>query len=183
MNYLVNTLIDIFTALLTPTIAILGAYIAIQQYRLAKEKHRIEIYDRRLRIYNTTIELLRSVERNATIGEEAYYEFDKGIAEAEFLFGKEVVALLEDISHVGFSILLVKSEEGYEERPTKLTRANLRHADLINEFLAFHSITRNVFAPYLRLPISPVKNPGSYKQRFSDILPKDELNEDEDIPF
>ncbi|QSV46275.1 hypothetical protein [Geobacter benzoatilyticus] len=145
-------MIEIFKALLTPTIAVLGIYIAIQQYRLAKEKHRIEIYDRRMKIYTTVMEFVRNAKRNFTINEDNYYEFDKGIAEAEFLFGKEVVALLEDMSNVAFDILMTRNKNDFQEAPTKLTTANLRHAEIIESFLEFEFRVKDLFSPYLRLP-------------------------------
>jgi hypothetical protein len=175
-------MIQVLTALLTPTVAILGVYIAIQQYQLAKEKHRIEIYDRRMRIYITAIELIRNAIRNSTISEDAYYKYEEGIAEAEFLFGKEVIALLNDMSDVGFNILLAKTEEGYQEQPINLNKANLRHADIFAKFLDFEPRIRDIFAPYLRLPISRVKKTKVYGQRIADTIPE-EIGEEDDVPF
>jgi len=43
--------VDILTALLTPTVAILGVTIAYQQWRLNSKKFKHELYDRRLHIY------------------------------------------------------------------------------------------------------------------------------------
>jgi hypothetical protein len=182
MNHPYN-IIDVLTALLTPTIAILGAYIAIQQYRLAKEKHRLEIYDRRMRIYSATLELIRNANRSANINEDIYYKFEEKIAEAEFLFGKEVVALLEDISRVGFNILLAKREDDYQEVPTDLTDANLRHADLMNKFLTFEFHVRKVFSPYFRLPISQVRKPTVYNQKIADTISEKKYSDEEDISF
>ncbi len=175
-------MIEVFTALLTPTVAILGVYIAVQQYRLANEKHRIEIYDRRMKIYVTVIELIRNAKRSLTIDEDTYYKFEEGIAEAEFLFGKEVVALLEDMSDVGFDILLARTDEGFQETPTKLNEANLRHADLIDIFLKFEPRVRDIFAPYLRLPIARIKKTKTYVQRIANTIP-DETGEEDNIQF
>jgi len=182
MNYFVSNMIDVLTALLTPTVAILGVYIAIQQYRLAKEKHRIEIYDRRMKIYLTAIELLRDTKRNLTINENAYYKFEEGVAEADFLFGKEVGALLDDMSDVGFVLLLAKTEDGFQEKLTELNKANLTYANLIDKFLGFEPRIRDIFSPYLRLPIGRIKKINSYKQRIADTIP-DDLSEADDIPF
>lgn len=182
VNYSIQIAIEVFTALLTPTVTILGIYIAVQQYRLAKEKHRIEIYDRRMKIYATAIELIRNAKRNFTIDEDIYYKFEEGIAEAEFLFGKEVVALLDDMSNVGFDVLLIKTDEGFQEMPTKLNKANLRHADLIDAFLKFEPCVRDIFAPYLRLPIAHIKKNKTYAQRIAETIPE-ETEQGDNIPF
>ena len=176
-------IIDILTALLTPTVAILGVYIAIQQYRLAKEKHRIEIYDRRMKIYSATLELIRNTFRNSDISEDMYYKFEEGIAEAEFLFGKEVVALLEDISAVGFNILSTKIDEVLEDKSTSFSNAKWQRAGLIDKFYLFENRARNVFAPYFRLPISNIRKPVAYTQKISDTLPKETFDGEEEIPF
>jgi len=183
MNYFLSMMIDVLTALLTPTVAILGIYIAIQQYRLAKEKHRIEIYDRRMKIYAATLELIRNTNRNADISEDAYYKFEEGIAEAEFLFGKEVVALLEDIDMVGFNILSSKIDVALEAKSTKSGNAKWQHADLMNKFLLFELRVKTVFAPYFRLPISAVRKPAVYNQRIADTITEEQARGDEDIPF
>ena len=183
MNYFLSMTIDILTALLTPTVAILGVYIAIQQYKLAKEKHRIEIYDRRMKVYSATLELIRTANRSANLDEDMYYKFEEKIAEAEFLFGKEVVSLLEDISRVGFDILLAKNEDDYQEIPIDLTDANLRHADLMNAFFTFEHHVRNVFSPYFRLPISNIRKPTVYNQRISDTIPEKKYGDEEDVQF
>jgi len=183
MNYFLSMTIDILTALLTPTVAILGVYIAIQQYKLAKEKHRIEIYDRRMKIYSATLELIRSTNRNSDISEDAFYKFEEGIAEAEFLFGKEVVTLLEDISEVAFNVLSTKIDEALEEKSTSFSNAKWRRAGIMNKFFLFENRVRDVFAPYFYLPISSVRKPYVYKQKISDTIAEEERDGKEEIPF
>jgi hypothetical protein len=43
--------IEIFSALLTPTIAVITTFIAIQQYRNNRLKQRLDLYERRMAIY------------------------------------------------------------------------------------------------------------------------------------
>lgn len=176
-------MIDVLTALLTPTVAILGVYIAVQQYKLAKEKHRIEIYDRRMRIYSATLALIRDTNRNSDVEEDAYYKFEEGIAEAEFLFGKEVVALLEDIDYVGFSILSIKIDIALEDPSIVLGDAKLKHADLMNKFALFEFHVKEVFAPYFRFPISRINKPAVYNQRIADSIDEEDARSKENIPF
>lgn len=94
--------VEILSALLTPTIAIITTYIAIQQYRSGRAKFRHELYDRRMAVYKATSTYLSLVLRNRQherTDEEraAYSEFVKARAESVFLFDKPIVQLLENL--------------------------------------------------------------------------------------
>ncbi len=82
--------IDVFSALLTPTIAIVVAIIAFLQWRTAEINRRQQLFDKRYLFFK---ELWRRYENSVTSGrgEELDVEdlFDM-IHEAEFLFGKEI---------------------------------------------------------------------------------------------
>ncbi len=173
MNGVINNIIEISKALLTPTIAILGTYIAFQQYQISNRKHQIEIYDRRMKIYMNAVELFRQANREGTITEEAFYAFDRSIAEAAYLFGKEVVDLLEDMSSVTFQIVFVKQEADYEPRPIHVTAANKKHSEYVCAFLSFHDRINEVFSPYLRyMSKYKPKDIRPYTDRISDTLPE-----------
>jgi hypothetical protein len=51
-------LVQIFGALLTPTIAIITTYIAISQWRINKTRLDLDLYDRRLAIFKAVEEFM-----------------------------------------------------------------------------------------------------------------------------
>ena len=73
MNYKVY--IDIFSALLTPTIALVTTYIAIQQYRNNRAKLRHELYDRRVAVYNAVGNFLITRINSIEGGGDAFLKF------------------------------------------------------------------------------------------------------------
>ena len=46
-----RTVVDVLSALLTPTIAVIATYVAYQQWRVNKTRLDLDLYDRRLAIY------------------------------------------------------------------------------------------------------------------------------------
>jgi hypothetical protein len=86
--------VDIFSALLTPLIAIITTYIAIQQYRSGRAKFRHELYDRRLAVFkaaSTYLSIATSYPFGDNTDEEtkAFKEFVAANAESQFLFDRE----------------------------------------------------------------------------------------------
>jgi len=83
-------LIEISSALLTPTIAILGIYIAYQQYKTNNQRLRYETYERRLHIYRTIQSFLSEVLREGTTNYNNALKFLSDTSEAYFLFDNSV---------------------------------------------------------------------------------------------
>lgn len=131
------------SALLTPTIAVVTAYIAVQQYRMARAKKELELYDRRLRVYQNTHHIIDFVGRGNAVTLDKYGAWLDSVAEAEFLFGKEVMLLMDYLSDEVGSHMVV-SDPAFIEDPDEMARVALR----IN---GFHGVVKEVFAPYLSL--------------------------------
>ncbi len=112
-NYLKNnviSLINLFPKLLTPAIAITTVYIAYQQYmvnknksELDKDKFRFDLFEKRYAVCKALISIVSDMwyEDNPTIPVtskdeiETYYKKIEGY---EFLFGKEIVDIIENIN-------------------------------------------------------------------------------------
>ena len=60
-------LVEIFSALLTPTIAIVTTYIAIQQWRGEKSRHNLNSYDKRIKAYEEVVRYLTVVQQEANV--------------------------------------------------------------------------------------------------------------------
>jgi hypothetical protein len=80
-----------------------------EQYRLAKQKHDIDIFNRRMQVYKVTVILLVKCERTYSISEDDFYEWRRDVADAEFLFGQEILDLFEDIEKTSTEI--IRSDE------------------------------------------------------------------------
>ncbi|MGD9687009.1 MAG: hypothetical protein AB7U43_08570 [Desulfobacter sp.] len=139
-------------ALLTPTIGIIAAYVAWQQYRLARQKHDIDIFNRRMQVYKTTVAYLVKSETTHSISEDDFYQWLKDVAEAEFLFGKEILDLVEDIEGTSAEILMHERDNPMIKRGKKgeIISLNFESAKLFNEFTSFRGRSSLLFAPYFQ---------------------------------
>jgi hypothetical protein len=101
----VKDLIDIFSALLMPTIACMGIYYAKQNYKLAQRKRKDELFDRRYKFYKDVEAIWLSTGNGAVDGERPYFEWDEIESfahEAEFLFDKEIADHLRSLAEQQF---------------------------------------------------------------------------------
>ena len=144
--------IPILQALLTPTIGIIAAYVAWQQYRLARQKHDIDIFNRRMQVYKTTVAYLAKAETTHSISEDDFYQWLRDVAEAEFLFGKEILDLVEDIEGTSAEILMHERDNPIIKRGKKgeIISLNFEAAKLFNEFSSFRGRASLLFAPYFQ---------------------------------
>jgi len=191
-----NSWISILQALLTPTIGIIAAYVAWQQYRLAKQKHDIDIFNRRMQVYKVTVVLLVKCERTYSISEDDFYEWRRDVADAEFLFGQEILDLFEDIERTSAEV--IRSDE---ENPriamndrNEVVSINIEAANLFEDFLSFRRRASQLFAPYFQTFLK--LKTGRSKVNYNEMLQKEEHDlektrknfpeytaTDEDIPF
>jgi predicted nucleotidyltransferase len=91
-----SQLLEISKGLLTPVILIITTYIAFQQWKTNKQKLDLDKYDRRLKIYEEVIKLLQKT----SITEVSLNElviFRAAVAEADFLFGPDILEYIEEI--------------------------------------------------------------------------------------
>ena len=95
--------VAILQALLTPVIAITTTYIAWQQWRTNRQKLNLEKYDRRLRIYQEVVKILQITMRDAKASPDDLLQFRTSVAEADFLFGKEIAMYIDDIYKRGIN--------------------------------------------------------------------------------
>src|SRR5262245_23163525 len=96
-----DAFIELLKALLTPTIAVIAAYIALQQWRTNRQKLELDLYSHRLRIYEEVRKILSIILRDAKVSTEDLLKFRTAVSEADFLFGKDVVAYIDEIYHRG----------------------------------------------------------------------------------
>lgn len=101
---LVEQLIEIFKALLTPVIAIVVAYIAWQQSKTNQQRLKLEQYDRRLRVYEEVRKILSIIVRDTKVSLDDLLKFRTSVSEADFLFGPEIPEYLNQIHKRGLNL-------------------------------------------------------------------------------
>jgi hypothetical protein len=163
-----NSWISIFQALLTPTIGVVAAFVAWQQYRLAKQKHDIDIFNRRMHVYKTTIAFLVKAEGRYSISEGEYYEWLSDVADAEFLFGKEILDLLRNIESASADIILQQRDNPMIKRGKKgeILSLNYELSGLFNDVMSFRGRASLLFAPYFQtfLRLKSLQRESKYKE-------------------
>jgi len=100
----VEQLIEISKSLLTPLIAIVATYIAWQQWKTNQQKLNLERYERRLRVYEEVIKILSIIVRDANASIEDLLKFRTSASEADFLFGPEIPAYIDEIYKHGLNL-------------------------------------------------------------------------------
>lgn len=191
--------IDIMQALLTPTIGLVAASVAWQQYRLAKQKHDIDIFDRRMQVYKRTVAFLDKCEKNVEISENEFYDWLRDVADAEFLFGQEILDLLTDIEGTSSEIITKEKINPPQVRSIddeyEVVTIDPRDVDRFNDFLSFRGRARELFAPYFQtfLRLKALQKKTRYKEMIKEeqAALEDHLNQNpvskttdqDEIPF
>jgi hypothetical protein len=92
-----RTVVDVFSALLTPVIAIVTAFVAYQQWKVNKIRLDLERYDRRLAIYKAVDAFYANIDIEGTATYQMVSELRHGTAEAAFLFPAEIENHLAEV--------------------------------------------------------------------------------------
>lgn len=100
----IEDLAKLSSALLTPLIAVVAAYIAWQQWKTNRQKLVMDRYDRRLRIYEEVRKILSIILRDAKARTDDLLKFRTSVSEADFLFGPEIMAYIDEIYKHGLSL-------------------------------------------------------------------------------
>ena len=150
--------VDLFSALLTPTIAGAVGYIAYQQWRVNKTRLDLDLYDRRLKIYKTVDEFYDESFTHGAIKLPMAEKLRVGTAEARFLFPKEIETHLETLLKQARRAAILRNltypssgEQGLpvgEERSKAVAEEGLLVADIQDRL---RNESRELFRKYLRL--------------------------------
>ena len=101
-------IIQFFSAVLTPLIAIIAVYIAYQQYITNKRnveqqnyinarKLKFELYEKRFKIFEDTKQILLKIYQKSGLELNELQLFKTNTKEVYFLFNEDIVKFLEDI--------------------------------------------------------------------------------------
>lgn len=140
------------TALLTPVIAVLGAYIAVQQWRTAQNKLKLELFDRRFSVYDAARTLISSVLTSGKAKDEEVFKFLSGTREAKWLLNVDVADYFEkQLYHRAIELQCLSSElEGKPPGEARTKNVN-RQSEIKKWFSAQYDELDRQFEPFLQL--------------------------------
>jgi hypothetical protein len=140
------------SALLTPTIAILGSIIALQQWRTNSKRLKHELFDRRYEQFTVIREFLRSIMTSGKSKPDEQIQFLAGTRGVRFIYDKEIWEYIEKtIWHLAIELECLDSElEGVpvgEKRSKNVKRQSEIKKQLYKEL----ETLEDKFAKYLQL--------------------------------
>ncbi len=141
--------VDVLAALLTPTIALLGAYIAWQQWQVNRANLKERLFERRMAVFKEAQSFLSEIMRDAKFSEESYWKFTDTCQRARFLFGKPVQDYLLSIrERAGKMKMYQKLLDGVPvgtKRSELVKKEHIEHRWLVEQFTPLF----DTFDPFL----------------------------------
>jgi hypothetical protein len=140
------------SALLTPTVAVLGSFIAYRQWRLAQNKLKFDLFERRYSVYEAAKILLSSIMTSGKAKDEELFKFLVATREAKWLLSSQVAEYLNtQLYHKAVDLQTLAAE--LEGMPVGEERSNnvRAQAELKKWLYAQHNVLDEHFATYLQL--------------------------------
>jgi len=140
------------SALLAPTVAVLGTLVAFQQWRTARNKLKFDLFQRRLLVYEAVQSFLASIFRSGKVADEELVKYLTGVAEVRWLYGAEISHFLrESVWCNAIDLQCLHAElEGLpvgEERTSNVRK----QSEIKKVLLSLSKVVDERFEPYLRL--------------------------------
>jgi len=144
--------VEYLSALLTPTIAILGSIIGFQQWRTNSKRLKHELFDRRYKQFTVVREFLGSIMTSGKSKQEEQFKFLTGTSGMRFIFDDEIAEYIDKtIWHLAIELECLDSElEGVpvgDERTKNVKRQGEIKVQLHEELKSLEG----KFAKYLQL--------------------------------
>jgi hypothetical protein len=89
--------INVLTALLTPTIAIVGTVIAILQWKINQKRLQHELFNRRIKLFEVVAGYIANAMSRGDVVDGEEYQFLRDTKHARFIFDKEVDDYINEI--------------------------------------------------------------------------------------
>ncbi|MCK4819469.1 hypothetical protein KA005_27095 [bacterium] len=143
---------QIFSALLTPTIAIFGLILAIKQWKTSQSKLKMDLFEKRYSIYKATNEFISSIMGSGQVDDEHLFKFRSATKEAKWVLNSDIATYLdEQIWSESIDLQTLRSElEGVpagEERTTNLQKQRI----IKDRLLSQTEMLDKKFTPFLEL--------------------------------
>ena len=136
---------DWLTLLLSALVLTLG----YSQWKIANQRVLVDLFVRRLDAYNKIRRAVVLAMHQAAVGPQEFSLFCEGKAEAEFLFGEDVLDYLQAL-HEDFAFLHTYTQETIDSLPNRDTLSDERIAAMLR-IDAFFQTSPGKFAPYMRM--------------------------------
>lgn len=152
--------IDVMSALLVPTIAIIGVYIAYQQFRINEQRLRHETYERRLAVYRFVQKYLSEILRDGATTYQRASDFYSEASEAAFLFDASVQDKIDKIYEKSIDMVVTHERmyppDGSPGLPVgeERTKVAEESSDLLKWHLDELKKSRSFFAEKLGLKVT-----------------------------
>ncbi len=91
-------------------VAAIATFVGVKQYLINRRKLDLDQYEPRLRIYKEVRRILGIVSRDAALKQSDLLQFYTSVAEADFVFGKEIRAYIDEIFKHGNELCRLVSE-------------------------------------------------------------------------
>ena len=140
--------IDIFSASLSPVIAISVGFIAYQQWKLNVDKEKRESNSNKLHIYIVVKRFLRSVDINRVVDDKLYEELQEALSLADFYFDGIVTDWLFQVdcdASAWLNLMQINSLPDMQESNPEFTRNQREIEELIDNLQNFHCELFDVF--------------------------------------
>ena len=102
---IINNIIGVLAALLTPTVAVIGIFIGIKNYKLALRKRKDDLFDRRYKFLKDFEKLWKTTgleSEGATRMNLDWDDIEPWAQEAYYLFGKDIAEHLRSYTGKSF---------------------------------------------------------------------------------
>ena len=140
------------SALLVPTVAVLGSVIAYRQWRTAQNKLKLDLFEKRFAVYDAARSLFASIMTSGKAKDENTFKFLSGTREAKWLLNADIAEYLDkQIYNKAIGLQTLAAElEGMpvgEERSANVQK----QAEIKKWMLKQYEVLDEKFAPFLRL--------------------------------
>ncbi len=127
--------LQISSGLLTPLIAIFGAYIAWQQWNLGRSKLKLELFDRRFALYKAIQHPVLHVLHTGSMDDKTYFKFRSEIGDAKWMLNEEIYKYADDDLTTKLADLLTKVEEAKVLEVGEIRTRNVREQRELKEWI------------------------------------------------
>jgi hypothetical protein len=140
------------TALMTPTVAVVAAFVAWKQWSLGRNKLKLELFDRRFVVYDASKALLSHIATSGGVSEEALFTFSAATTQARWLLSEDLeeylnITLFEMARLHRTTIADLAAAETQDARARLAERKRTQRDLLLSQL----KILNEKFAPFLQL--------------------------------
>ena len=140
------------TALLTPTVAVIGSLVAYRQWVLARNKLKLDLFERRFAVYEAARNLLASIMTSGKAKDAEIFKFMVATREAKWVLNPAVAEYLDkQLYHMALELQALSAElDGVpigEERTSNVRR----QGEIKKWFLEQYDVLDSHFSSFLQL--------------------------------